>query len=268
MGTVSGLVKKTTATFRHAGIVGVGRAAWRKWFPVPSPVAIALRACAEGNGFTIVQLGAHVGNTGNDPLFQWIRVQLAAGRGRLICVEPDAEHFKALVENYRDTPNVSFENSAIADRSGHATFYRLGVDPVAHGFPAWLSQLGSLKKERMESLWDRYENMAEAKAFYLAHRVEDTVQCLTFADFLGKHHIGALDLLQMDVEGFELEILKTIDFGHTPIRFVNYENVLLQESKPEAEALVRQGGYEIFDYKQDTFCYKAADRALFGAFRP
>jgi FkbM family methyltransferase len=250
---------KITQAYREGGLRRVATATWRRLVsgpPRPHPVHEVVDAIVKQPEFTVVQLGAFVGNTPNDPLYARLRPRLDQQGGRLICVEPVKEHFSKLVENYRGSKNVFCENVAIADRTGEATFYRLGVDPVEHGYPDWLSQLGSLKSDRMGSLWDRFEKDPALKAFYLQHRVEETVTCLTFAELLRRHGVARVDLLQMDVEGYELEILSTIDFGQTPIRFINYESVLLHERKKEAESLMERAGYGFFDHGQDTFCYR------------
>jgi FkbM family methyltransferase len=182
--------------------------------------------------------------------------------GKLIVVEPVQSFFNILLKNYSGIPGVAFENVAISDRNGPAWFYRLGVDPVEHGQPEFLSQLGSLKEERMKSLWDNYENMVECQDFYLKHRVKEKVNCITFTELISRHRLAKIDLLQIDVEGYEFEILKTIDFKRIPIRFINYENVLLQENKSNAEKLMLRNGYSLVDYGQDTLCYKKPDLHL------
>ena len=187
---------------------------------------------------------------------------LKKGKGRLICVEPVKKHFDALVKNYLNTPNVICENVAIAEQSGQKTFYRLGVDPVEHGYPEWLSQLSSLKKERMETLWDKYEANEQFKTFYLQNRIEEKVDCITLSELLSRHKIGSIDFLQIDTEGYDLEILETIDFRLIPIRFVNYESVLLHERKKDAEQLMQDNGYLLIDHGQDTFCVRSDDQHL------
>lgn len=248
--------------YREGGVGRVWRAAVRRFVhgpPPPHPVHLALDEIVRQPDFTVVQLGAFVGNTPNDPLYGRLRPRLAEGKGRLICVEPVREHFEKLVENYRGAGNVRCENVAVADRNGEATLYRLGVDPVAHGYPEWLAQLGSLKSDRMGSLWDRFEKDADLKAFYLRHRLEERVVCVTFAELLRRHGVGRVDLLQMDVEGYEYEILSTIDFERTPIRYVNYESVLLHERKADLAAWMTRSGYALIDHGQDTFCCPRAE---------
>jgi hypothetical protein len=110
------------------------------------PIPIALKAFFGDGDFTLVQIGAYIGDSSNDPLFTAVKQELRKGRCRLICAEPVRQHFDTLVENYRGFPNVIFENMAIAERTGQATLYRLGVDPIDYDYPEWLSQLSSLKK--------------------------------------------------------------------------------------------------------------------------
>lgn len=259
-------MSRILSKWREEGLAGVLRAVARRADPrrrpVMHPVRAALRDVLARDEFVIVQIGAHVGNTPNDPLYRAVLPRLKEGRGRLLLVEPVKEYFEQLVENYRGVPNVSFENAAVAERSGEASFFRLGVDPVQHGFPEWLTQLGSLKEQRMRELWERYEADPELQRFYLEHRVEERVRCVAFDELLRKHDIAAVDLLQIDVEGYELEILRTIDFRAVPIRFVNYESVLLHDNKPVVEALMRRAGYRLEDYGQDTFAHKPADAPL------
>jgi FkbM family methyltransferase len=262
------MIKKVLRKYRAEGFHGVGKAIIRKFFrssPSPHPVRLALNELASQDGFCVIQIGAFVGNTDNDPLYEILSKQLQQLNGTLIVVEPVKSFFEELVRNYSDIPGVIFENVAISDRNGSALFYRLGVDPVEYGYPAWLSQLGSLKEERMGLLWDSHDgiyNADEYKDFYLKHRVEETVNCITFTDLIKRHNLSRIDLLQIDVEGYELEILKTIDFQKCPIRFVNFESVLLQDQKSAAEQLMLQNGYRFVDYYQDTFCYKKIDKHL------
>lgn len=259
------MIGKVLRKFNETGIRGVCGAVYRKMLSRDThPMVGALDAITRKPGFSVIQLGAYIGNSGNDPLFKTLARRLREVDGKLIVVEPVKSFYDELVKNYEGIPGVAFENVAISDHSGPATFYRLGVDPVAHGYPEWLSQLGSLKAERMTELWDQYEADQRLKDFYLKHRVEEIVQCATFQELASRHRLTALDLLQMDVEGYELEILRTIDFGKLPVRFVNYESVLLHHEKPNAEALMAGWGYHLTDYGQDTFCCKDGDRSLVG----
>ncbi len=259
------LLRRVKQRYRDDGFHGVGSALQRRLFLLSHPVKMALKKVLRCDDFTIIQIGAHVGNTENDPIFRTIKHEPRSNRGCIILVEPVKEYFDKLVENYQGVPDVYFENVAISDHSGPATFYRLGVDAVEHGYPEFLNQLSSLKEERMRDLWDKYEaNFCpeKYKEFYLDHRIEDTVECLTFNDLLKRYGRPKIDLLQIDAEGYDFEILKTINFTATPIRFVNYESVLLHERKEEAQRFMEANGFRLIDYGQDTFCYRNNDQFL------
>jgi FkbM family methyltransferase len=243
-----GLPVRTVADLRNALVAQV------LGFPLPR----ALRSLARRTAaLSVVQVGAFVGDTANDPLYGFVRDVCARRPGSVaVLVEPVAEHFARLRDNYADVPNVRLENVAVADAPGVRPFYRLGVDPVAHGFPGYLAQLGSLDEDRMGSKWDRYERRQDHKGFVLAHRVVDLVPCVTLHDLLARHGIADLDLLQVDAEGYDYRILRTVDFARCRPRFVNYERVLLHEDEPACRRMMRAAGYRLVDHGQDTLCIR------------
>lgn len=259
------LFDRVQRRYRLDGLAGVCRACSQAVLgtgPAHHPILSALQEIGRRSDFTIVQLGAFVGDSGNDPLFRTLSELLPKQHGTLVVVEPVAEYFLKLQAAYRGVPGVVFVNAAIADFCGRAPFYRLGVDPEDFGFPAWLSQLGSLREDRMNSLWDSYEGSRRLKRFFLEHRIVEMVDCITFMELLERCSIRSVDLLQMDVEGVEYEILKSIPFQRIPVRFVNFEHVLLQNRRARAEDLMQREGYLLERYYMDTFCYKPSDAAL------
>jgi FkbM family methyltransferase len=227
----------------------------------PEPLKAALEVLAQQPSFSIVQLGAYVGDSPNDPLCAFLRQQLHPARtggsahaAQVVLVEPIREYFDQLRANYAGFSGVQFANVAIAESDGVRDFYTLKVDPTKYGYPEWLAQLSSLKRERMGKLWDEYEKNPEYKKFYLEHRAVEKVKCITLSHLLRQYQIEKLDLLQLDVEGYEYEILKTLDFKTVKPRFINYERVLLQEDEPRLRELLTQQGYTLTDWGQDTFC--------------
>lgn len=246
-------------THRFAGAIG-GRDYRISLYPRVHPVKLALQEVRRAGSFCVVQVGAFTGDTDSDPIFEMLQGDFdgrgLATRCKIVLIEPVREYFEKLRENYREVEGVSFENVAIAEESGERDFYRLGVDPVECGYPAWLSQLGSLRADRMNELWRKYENDEKLRQFYLDNMTVEKVTCITFEELLQRHQIQELDLLQIDTEGYDYEILKTIDFGRVLPRYINYERVLLQEDEPACRALVESAGYGLVDYGQDTFCVR------------
>lgn len=266
------MIRRLTAKARAEGVGGVLRACLmrlRARHRVVHPIETVLPKLVKSRDIAIIQVGAFEGATQFDPLYGMLHAHRQAllrqpkDSWKLVLVEPVGEHFTKLRDNYSFLPGTRFENVAIAAQPGKATLYHLGVRPEDHGYPAWLAQLSSLKRERLEEMWNRYEANPEYQAFYLKHRVETTVECLTMAQLLERHGIAAVSLLQIDAEGFEGEILRSLPFQTIPFRFINFESVLLGDDKPVCERLLHKHGYHMVDFGQDTFCYRPEDERLF-----
>jgi FkbM family methyltransferase len=251
------------------GVLGACLSRIRKKLARAHPVEKVLPRLIFDDEAVIVQVGAFEGATGNDPLYRLLREHgnaLANKTGtyfKLILVEPMITHFTRLRANYSFLPAARFENVAISDHCGEIDFYYLGVSPEDYGFPSWLAQLSSVKRERMEEMWNNYEANDEYKEFYLAHRIKTTVQCITVEELLVRHKIKAVSLLQIDAEGSEFDILSSLPFEEFAFRFINFESVLLGQNKTACQLLLHEQGYRMVDYGQDTFCYRAEDEWLF-----
>jgi len=62
--------------------------------------------------------------------------------------------------------------------------------------------------------------------------------------------------------GYKFQIISTINFAQTPIRFICYGHVLLGETRLACENLLRQAGFRLSDFGQDTFGFRAPDSKL------
>lgn len=225
------------------------------------PVTLILNELLKVDKCDIVQLGAYVGKTTNDPIYSAFNKK-KLHTGKLILVEPVPEFFKKLKLNYKLTEGVFLENVAISDSNDIKPFYVIGVDPNRYGYPRWLSQIGSLKAERSGEMWDQFEKDEHIRSFFLKHQKVIEVPCLTFTELAARHGLTHIDLLQIDTEGSEYDILTNIDFNQLSIRFINYERVLLGEKEQMLENLMTQNGYRLLHHGLDTFCYKATDDEL------
>lgn len=70
------------------------------------------------------------------------------------------------------------------------------------------------------------------------------VKAKTLASILKKHHIKKVDLLSLDVEGYELEVLKGIDFGAVDIRNILIEINIDQYHPEEVDKLLEPWGFK------------------------
>jgi FkbM family methyltransferase len=247
-----------TRRYKRDGLRGVfSSVATRLRLRNENPFAHALKTLR--NAPCIVQIGAYVGNTPNDPLwgfFQHHKVNPIHGL-KAVLVEPIGEYCEKLRLNLGNIPGVAVENCAIAESAGEREMTRLSVNPVDHGMPEWLAQLSSLKPGYVDSFWSGPEVAGYGKQYYdfvKKHTVTERVRCMTFAELFAKHEIGRIDLMQIDVEGYEFELLKTLDFKTHRPRFINLEYVHLGENEWPCWQLLKGHGYALEDVGEDTFC--------------
>jgi len=255
------LLARTARRLRREGPQAVVHAVIRRVYRIgqrdhsTEPLGGVFAWLAAQRSFVIVQIGAFTGATGNDPLYAFLQRELPKKpHARALLIEPVESSFAGLAEAYAGIQNVSFENVAIADADGEQDFYRLGVDPTAHGKPAWLSQVASLRADRMD-LWEDFR--PDLRDFWLRHHVVERVRCATLSVVLERNNIAHIDLLQIDAEGNDYEILKTIDFAQLRPRFINYERELLGEDEGACRSMMTAAGYLLLEsgkWGEDTLC--------------
>jgi FkbM family methyltransferase len=205
----------------------------------------------------IIQIGSYSGNTFNDPVYNFIRKHthlIKDPKCSAILIEPVKHIFTKLINTYKGCNGLVFENLAIADTAGLHNFYRLKEGIKINEGQGWFYQLGSLLPERMGELWDKYEKDDVAKEFITKHTVVEEVQCITFNNLIENHKIKEIDFLQIDAEGYDFDIIRTIDFKIIKPKIINYERVLLQDKEAKCRELLKENSYILYDHGQDTLC--------------
>lgn len=77
--------------------------------------------------------------------------------------------------------------------------------------------------------------------------------CELLADVLARNGIAHIDLLHIDVEGYDFELIKQLDLSQLAPHAILYEHMHLSESdKMAAEKLLRDAGYRIQCFSKDT----------------
>ena len=198
-----------------------------------------------------IQIGSNDGLK-LDPL----RPEILASRWRGILIEPVPDLFAQLRTNYSSCEErLCFENLAIADRDGVLPFYHLAPvkDFRAEGLPEWYDALGSFGREVIAE-------HATAIPDIEKRIVQFDVPVVTFDTLCQRHDIRALDLLHIDPEGYDFELLKTIDFRRFHPRLVIFEHIHLKpEDQLSAIAYMEGHGYETRRDGMDTWCLNLRD---------
>ena len=170
---------------------------------------ILYRNLHEGDFF--IQIGSNDG-TSYDPIHDLVLKKHLQG----VLVEPVKSAFYTLRQTYRGRPGLKFENSAITERSGARTFYRL--TPITdQRVPLWHTLIGSFDKDIILAYKCRIPDIEK----YL---ITEDINCVTFRDLIRKYSVRKLDLLHIDAEGYDFRIIKSIDFNEIKPRMLFFEH--------------------------------------------
>ena len=181
------------ALFRHPD--------WNFEPPLKLVVGYYLRARPD---FTFLQVGAFDGLI-DDPIHPL--VQEFGLRG--IVVEPQAKVLGSLRASYADHPQVHVANAAVADANGMRDFYTTAQGP---------SRKASFLRPQL------------LKEGLRADQIETVqVRCATIATLLREHGFNRCDLLQIDAEGYDYQIIRTIDFQTVHPLVIRFEQVHLSD---------------------------------------
>ena len=195
-----------------------------------------------------VQVGSHDGITG-DPIHNLV-VENLHYRG--IFCEPVPRNFDLLKRTYAYAKHADkrlrFENLAISQAKEIKKFYCLSQDieknkTLMDILPQTYDQLSSFNKDHVKSLGEGV----------IPYILEIDVPCLSLPDLLDKHQVKKLDLLHIDVEGFDYQVLSQLDFSKYHPKVILYEHAHLSESeKKQAKTLLDQHGYGVAVHGGDT----------------
>ncbi len=201
-------------------------------------------------GLVFIQVGANDG-LWNDPIYKFIR----RDEWRGILVEPQKDVFVRLSNNYKNSKNLVFENVAIGKENNELELYRISFTNAN-----WATGLSSFNKEDVQRMIDAgyVERMASEDNISLpANKTEwittENVETIEFKNLISKHRLSKIDLLTLDVEGYEFEILETIPFQEIKINVIIYEHTHFKDDKKQViEKFLISKNYTLFDAESDT----------------
>ena len=173
---------------------------------------MAVRSYLAHRDVWFVQAGANDGVM-RDPMRRF--VDRYGWRG--ILIEPVPWLFERLKQNYPGREGLIFENVAIGN-GGDLTLFTLEDAP---DLPDWARGLTSFDRKvllRAHRAHPRFESLIR----------EIKVPCFTLDALLQKHGLPRVDLLQVDTEGYDFEVMKTLDFARWRPKVVHFEHVHLR----------------------------------------
>lgn len=157
----------------------------------------------------IIQIGSHIGNTINDPIFKEIHKTTT-----LILVEPVPYLFRKLKKNYekKNIDNIIFINKAVTNYVGHVELTIPSEKNDWSKLHPFASQLASINEEHCK--------VSQPKM--ITEKI--TVETTTLNEIIKDHNIKDIELLHTDTEGEDYNILMSYNFIIKPCKIL-FEHV-------------------------------------------
>lgn len=188
--------------------------------------------------FSFVQIGANDGVQFDD-LYDFVTSRKSKG----LVVEPIKFYFDKLKQNYKKYPEIIPINLAIHATEQKAFIHYVDPDSLSMA-PKWAEGIGSLDPEHYK------KGMGKTPSECI---ISEEVSCITLMDLVRKHDLLKIDLLQIDAEGYDFEILKTIDFNIIKPAHIKYEHAHLKKDEQlSALTVLYTQGYEVFEQGNDS----------------
>jgi FkbM family methyltransferase len=187
-----------------------------------------------------LQIGSNDGMSG-DPIREFV-VQNKTWRGAF--VEPVPQIFSKLRRNYAylKRPGLKFLNYAVSDRSGVQDFWKIRDDCLSE-FALFANLIGSFDRNHIVK---HFPGIAASKL----ERIH--VPCKRYEDVLADAGLDDVDLLNIDVEGHESRILRSIPFGRSNPQLIVFETShMAHQLRDDIVLMLRRHGYSVEQYPID-----------------
>jgi FkbM family methyltransferase len=203
----------------------------RSWLPY-----VVAQLLLENSSPTFLQIGAFDG-VGDDDL----RDLIQSHRLRGVLVEPQPAAFARLQETYADQPQVVLLQAAIAEREGVRDLYVRNSKT---------SMAASFDREHL-----RRHNIPSADISALP------VPCHTVASALRLAGLASVDILQIDAEGYDWPIIRSIAFERIRPTIVRFEYRNMPPSDADAcLAHLAEHGFRFLLERRDIIAVAAEPR--------
>ncbi len=205
------------------------------------------RHLAVHNSLTFLQIGANDGVM-NDPIYQFNMDNKSVVSGFVL--EPLPDIYEKLVENYQSCPNIKPFNLAIHATKSEMVLHRVKPERIAE-VPEFARGIASFD----EMHWKKTTLVPSTD-----YMEQVRVKCVSLVDFLKSNALDKLDLLLLDTEGYDYQILMSIDFAHIKPKMIRFEHgvrdqVMSAENFTAVCSYLNSFGYQIIAESYDATAY-------------
>ncbi len=220
------------------------------WQPKAHRLEAVIDNFAKANrNLFFVQVG---GNDGfqNDLICKFVKRYRWQG----LTIEPQQKPFLTLQKIYKKD-KVKPINAAIDSQNRSRKLYKIAFTDAR-----WASGLSSFLKSHLEEKIDNgyIEKKATKTGIKLPNDKAkwidfDTIDCLTFDTIFEQEEVINIDFLQVDVEGYDYEILKLFPFQKYTPKMIVFESENLSTSDySECKLWLESKGYDLQTFGGDT----------------
>ena len=189
---------------------------------------------------SLIQIGANDGKR-FDEISKFIKKN---NELKAILVEPVKKYFEELKKNYKDFKNIKFENSAIS-KNNEINFLYCVKDEFLKNYQDHIKGINSHEIRHLLN-----HNVKES------HIEKIKVETLTFQNLIKKYDLTEIDLLYIDVEGYDDKIV--LDFLDNsklrPILIFEYIHIKNTSLKILIKRLLNEN-YKILRVNENVICY-------------
>ncbi|WP_057939994.1 FkbM family methyltransferase [Algoriphagus resistens] len=211
--------------------------------------------------FYVIQIGANDGIT-HDPIHKFIK----RDRWKGVLLEPQPEVFRnELSKIYKKNKGLYPICAAIGKKDGFQTLYKIGFSEMR-----WATGLASFSLEKIE---DHFRNglvQKNCKKYGLEipsdpkqQIVAVDVEVISPQSLINKYNISKIDLLQIDAEGYDLQVILIFDIANTNPEAIIFENENLDpDSLESCYDLLRKNNYILKEFGRDTLALKSSNTEM------
>lgn len=231
---------------------------YKKFYrPKPGSLAdfISQYSTSKPDDFFVIQIGANDGIT-NDPIHKFIKRDGWKG----VLLEPQFKVFsEELSVIYQKNKNIHPLCAAIGAEDGNQRLYK-----IAFCDSRWATGLASFCLEKVQVLFENgvVEKNCLKEGIIIPAELEDRigfdeVKVISPKSLIDTYQIEKIDLLQIDAEGYDLEVIKIFDIPNTKPEAIIFENENLElNALTECYAFLRANGYQLAQFGRDTLALR------------
>lgn len=199
----------------------------------------------------VIQVGANDG-INHDPIHKFVKRD--QWKGLLIEPQPDVFRYQ-LFPLYQRDKGIFMENIAISDKISLMDMYKISFTRER-----WATGLTTFHKQTLKDKVDRgdVDAIAKKKNINVPSKKEDyvdqvKVESKTFEFLRAKYQIEEVDVLQIDVEGFDFEVIKLYDLSQNKPKVIVFESGHFgDEAYTEIEQYFTENGFNLKRVKGDS----------------